>query len=882
VADELVGTTARSDAELITSVRVGDNAAYEELYRRHVDAAMSVARHLTNNRADAEDVVSEAFARVLSALQRGVGPEMAFRPYLLTSVRNAFYDRTRKDKRLEVTDEVPEDLGQVLAAAAASENDAERKLAATAFASLPERWQLVLWHTEVEGRTPAEVGPLLGLAPNAVAALAYRAREGLRQAYLNAHIQAKPPAECAEIVPKLGAYVRDDLSNRDRKKVEDHLAGCERCRAIVEELEEAGSRLRIALLPLIAGIPAAAYLSGLGIGGGVFAGVARAGQRFKELGPAGQVAAVAGALVVASSLVVGALAITQNVGHGPREEAGVTVPTTSGATVTTAPSGGPGSSVLPTIATVPPPPVTTPTVTVAPPPTSPTITIPPTNAPTTAAPTVGPTTPTNPPTTAGPTTPPTTAAPPPAALTVSMNSAGPTYAGQDAALPVSVGNAAPTAGATSTDEAGGGVGRAVPLGAFAAVPAQTVEQPGPATQPTVNVPLPDGVTFGSVDNSAWTCTADPTNLQCVLPALDPGETSQAVIHLSVDPNAPATITLQPTVADGTEAPVVGPPLVINVQPTPDGVSSVVVDRADLALIGNSLLTCNPANVANNCVTARDNPEAAGPGQADKSHQNMIWVDVDQDPSTFNSSSAALTLPPGAEVLTANLYWGGTTQPGTNGQAPPDPNARGTLVLVPPSGGPGTPVQASTVSADGSNPARYVATADATALVAAGGGGVYTGANLQSATGPNAFGGWALQVIYRDPAAPLRLVAVADDIVTLNRGGSATINLEGLEPSPAPRDGTLSFVAFEGDFNIVPEQVAVNDQPLTNVANPTDNPMNGSVTTPGDRAPAYVNNFGFDADQFVVTVAANQASVVMTANTQADRFRITGVGIAVPV
>ena len=188
--------------------------------------------------------MSEAFARVLSALQRGAGPEMAFRPYLLTSVRNAFYDRTRKDKRLDVTDDVPEDLGRVLAAAAASEDDVERQLAATAFASLPERWQLVLWHTEVEGRSPAEVGPLLGLAPNAVAALAYRAREGLRQAYLNAHIQARPPAGCEDIVPKLGAYVRNDLSNRDRRKVEEHLQTCDRCTAIVIELR--GGRVEAA------------------------------------------------------------------------------------------------------------------------------------------------------------------------------------------------------------------------------------------------------------------------------------------------------------------------------------------------------------------------------------------------------------------------------------------------------------------------------------------------------------------------------------------------------------------------------------------------------------------------------------------------------------
>lgn len=57
--------------------------------------------------------------------------------------------------------------------------DLERTMIARAFASLPERWQAVLWHTETEGARPAEVASLLGLTANGVAALAYRAREGL-------------------------------------------------------------------------------------------------------------------------------------------------------------------------------------------------------------------------------------------------------------------------------------------------------------------------------------------------------------------------------------------------------------------------------------------------------------------------------------------------------------------------------------------------------------------------------------------------------------------------------------------------------------------------------------------------------------------------------
>ena len=180
----------------------------------------------------------------------GQGRRWPSGPYLLTSVRNAFYDRTRKDKRLDVTDEVPEDLGRVLAAAAASDDDVERRLAATAFASLPERWQLVLWHTEVEGRSPAEVGPLLGLAPNAVAALALPGPGGAAPGLPERPHPGSTAGRLRGHVPKLGAYVRNDLSNRDRQKVEAHLAGL---RAVPGHRGRAarrpGSRLRVVAHP---------------------------------------------------------------------------------------------------------------------------------------------------------------------------------------------------------------------------------------------------------------------------------------------------------------------------------------------------------------------------------------------------------------------------------------------------------------------------------------------------------------------------------------------------------------------------------------------------------------------------------------------------------
>ena len=109
----------------------------------------------------------------------------------------------------------------------------ESTLATRAFTRLPERWQLVLWRTEVEQQSPAEVAALLGLTPNGVSALAYRAREGLRQAYLQEHlVRASTPARCQRgasadagcssrttdrtrhgaTLDQLGAWARDGLS----------------------------------------------------------------------------------------------------------------------------------------------------------------------------------------------------------------------------------------------------------------------------------------------------------------------------------------------------------------------------------------------------------------------------------------------------------------------------------------------------------------------------------------------------------------------------------------------------------------------------------------------------------------------------------------------
>jgi RNA polymerase sigma factor (sigma-70 family) len=254
--------TEASDAELISQVRAGDIDAYGLLYDRHRDAAMRLARQLATA-AEADDLVSESFAKLLPILQGGGGPDISFRAYLLTCVRRAHIDRVRAGRRTQPTDDLePFDPGTPFEDPALV--DFERAATARAFASLPERWQLVLWHTEVEGEKPGEIAPMLGMTANSVAALAYRAREGLRQAYLRSHLADTADDSCRWVTEHLGGFVRGGLARRDHAKVEEHLDDCRKCTAVYLELVEVNSNLRVILAPLLLGSAAAGYLTAAG------------------------------------------------------------------------------------------------------------------------------------------------------------------------------------------------------------------------------------------------------------------------------------------------------------------------------------------------------------------------------------------------------------------------------------------------------------------------------------------------------------------------------------------------------------------------------------------------------------------------------------------
>lgn len=267
-AESSTGETP-SDAELILQVRSGDREAFGVLYERHASAARALARQYVAP-ADADDVVADAFSKLFEMLRRGAGPDSGFRPYLYTVVRHRAFDVSRGAARTRPTtdDEIESVLGRVASGEDPALAGFERSVVSKAYFDLPERWREVLWYVLVDDLKPAQVAPVLGLSPNGVSALLYRAKEALRAGYLQQHLTHAPSDTCRAVNPLLGGYVRENLSKRETTKVDEHLATCGTCSALVLELHDVAHGMKTVIAPLVLGAGGLALVgAGAPVGG---------------------------------------------------------------------------------------------------------------------------------------------------------------------------------------------------------------------------------------------------------------------------------------------------------------------------------------------------------------------------------------------------------------------------------------------------------------------------------------------------------------------------------------------------------------------------------------------------------------------------------------
>lgn len=270
------------------------------------------------------------------------------------------------------------------------------------------------------------------------------------------------------------------------------------------------------------------------------------------------------------------------------------------------------------------------------------------------------------------------------------------------------------------------------------------------------------------------------------------------------------------------------------------------DLGDIVLIGNTVLTCPAADP--DCAAA----QAGGP--FNNNDFSMVYVDVDGDPTTFDSSTATLSLPAGSDVLFAGLYWTGDSS---------SPNREQVRFATPASGGYLDLVGA----ALGSQPTfDYAAFIDVTALVQAGGPGDYTVADVQTDTGSNLFGGWSLVVAARIPGEPPRNLTIFDGFQVVG-ATDITLPLSGFQtPNSGPVTTVLGIVSAEGDLvgPVLADGASLDGVVLSDANNPANNLFNSTISDLGvtvtTKNPNFVNQLGFDIDRLDASgILANSAT-----------------------
>lgn len=153
--------------------RVGglNEAAFAGFYRRTERGLWAYVYRITSDAADADDIVQEAFLRLLRATIDG--DEEQWRRYLYRVASNLVVDRWRVRKKTERAGETPQ-------VSSVSPPDAAHQDVARTFAELMPRDRALLWLAYVEGETHEEMAASLGVRRGSIKVLLFRARRRLR------------------------------------------------------------------------------------------------------------------------------------------------------------------------------------------------------------------------------------------------------------------------------------------------------------------------------------------------------------------------------------------------------------------------------------------------------------------------------------------------------------------------------------------------------------------------------------------------------------------------------------------------------------------------------------------------------------------------------
>jgi len=171
---------AVSDGELVRRARLGDQGAFRELVERHRAMVLRVARAVTGDRDDGEDVAQEAFVNAYRALGR-YDPSRDFATWLRAITVRQAVSALRARRRQRGADPAQPPHEQQEAPEAVAEGAELRQRVRQAIESLPIRQRVAVTLFALDGADLSETAEAMGCSVGAVKTHLHRARERLAQ-----------------------------------------------------------------------------------------------------------------------------------------------------------------------------------------------------------------------------------------------------------------------------------------------------------------------------------------------------------------------------------------------------------------------------------------------------------------------------------------------------------------------------------------------------------------------------------------------------------------------------------------------------------------------------------------------------------------------------
>ena len=168
--------------ELVSKAKLGDQTAFAQLYRLHVQSVYRYLAYRLRDNATAEDLTAEVFVRALRKIGDFEWRGVDFSAWLLRIARNILLDHVKSSgSRLEVVGIAPGDMPESATPGSDLEviDRLDREALHLALNKLRPEHQEVLYLRFLQGLSSSEVAQAMGKTEGAVRVLQFRALKHL-------------------------------------------------------------------------------------------------------------------------------------------------------------------------------------------------------------------------------------------------------------------------------------------------------------------------------------------------------------------------------------------------------------------------------------------------------------------------------------------------------------------------------------------------------------------------------------------------------------------------------------------------------------------------------------------------------------------------------